>query len=330
MQRGEKKVKQNNLFKKRLTNRDNFIFNNVPVVFLLLLVILILFSILSGNFFTLTNFDNIICQGACLALISCGIMLTLITGGIDLSAGSVIGLSAVTVGLLMKIGFSIPIMIFGGLVVGIIAGLINGYLISYNAIPPFVATFGMMGMAHGIALVLTEGRVIWGYSTSFVQIANGKFLGLFPNPVVIIILVGFLLNVTMKNTKFGTSLYAIGQNEEAAIMSGITVARNKLIAYAICGLASGAAGIIMSSRMQSSMAVYGANYEFDAIAACVVGGVSFTEKTGKIIGVLGGVLFITVLRNGMNLAGVQNYWQAVLIGVSIIIAFAIDYVRKLK
>ncbi len=292
-----------------------------------LVVAVIAFSILSDRFLTASNLYSVVRQGACLALASYGMTLAILSAGIDLSVGSVIGLSTVAVGLLMQRGFSIPMMVLGGLLVGGACGLVNGLLISYLRLPPFVATFGMMGMAQGCALVLTDGGVIWGFSQAFGTLANGS-LGSVPMPLVVVALVGIALHVMLKYTPFGTSIYAIGGHEEAASLSGIRVARNKALAYGISGFLAGASGVMMASRMNSAMAIYGAGYEFDAIAATVVGGTSLSGGRGSIAGTLVGTAFVSILRNGLNLAGVGTYWQVVAIGAIIVIAFVIDRIRR--
>ncbi|TWD98531.1 monosaccharide ABC transporter membrane protein (CUT2 family) [Neobacillus bataviensis] len=294
----------------------------IYIAFAILFVIL---SISSESFLTTTNIINILRQVSIIGIVAIGMSFVIITGGIDLSVGSIMALSAVVASSFAKADSSysliIPIMI--GLTVGLACGLINGVLVAKWKVAPFIATLGMMTAARGLAMVYTNGRPVIGLNNSYNNIGSGYILGL-PIPVIIfifIVAIGiFLLNFTV----YGRHVFATGGNEQSAKLSGIRVNSVKIGVYAIAGLLAGAGGMILSSRIMSGSPVLGQGYELDAIAAVVIGGTSLFGGVGSIVGTLIGVLIIGVMNNGLDLLNVSSYYQQILKGTIIVIAVLLD------
>lgn len=224
-------------------------------------------------------------------------------------------------------GLPIPLAISAGLLIGLACGSINGLLISYGKLPPFIATLGMMSVARGAALMYTSGRPISGFSAEFRFLANGEIFSI-PISIIIMILVYFIAHFILTKTRLGRYIYAIGGNEEAARLSGINVTFYKVIVYGICGLLSGLAAIILTARLNSAQPIAGIMYELDAIAATVIGGTSLMGGEGRVFGTLIGALIMGVLRNGLNLLGVSSFLQQTIIGSVIIIAVLVDMTLK--
>lgn len=295
--------------------------------YLALIISIIVFSVLGPGFFSIDNAMSVVRQGAVLTLVSFGMTLAILMGSTDLSLGAVVGFAGIIAGKAMQLGLPLSLQILAALLAGTLSGLCNGLLISYVKLPPFVASFGMMGAAHGLALVLSDGRAIWGFPQGIRYLSNGVLLGL-PFPLWMVGIACLILHLVLKRTSFGISIYAIGGNEHAASLSGINVPRNKTIAYTIGGLMAGLGGILMVSRMNSAQAIAGTGYEFDAIAATVVGGTSLKGGRGGAASTLIGALLISVLRNGLNMMGISVYIQIVFIGALIVLAFIVDSLRE--
>jgi len=251
----------------------------------------------------------------------------IITGGIDLAVGSVLAFSGVVMASSLQSGIPLPLALLIGLGVGLLCGVVNGLLITIGRLPPFIATLGMMSVARGAALMFTEGRPISGFSEGFRSIATGEILRI-PAPVVIMIVVYVIAHFVLKRTKLGRYTYAIGGNEEAALLSGINVRLNKTLVYGIAGLLSGLAAILLTARLNSAQPIAGMSYELDAIAATVIGGTSLLGGEGTVSGTLIGALIMAVLRNGLNLLSVSSFFQQVVIGSVIILAVLIDMALK--
>jgi ribose transport system permease protein len=303
-----------------------------PLIALLLMVLAL--SLWSDGFFTLENGANVLRQIAVNVCLSLGMTLVILSGGIDLSVGSVLALcGAVTAGLL-KNGLEIPSLgvlleftVFGAIVVGLSVGFLlgafNGLMVTWFRIPPFVATLGMMSIARGLTQLYTRGYPIGGLGASFAVIGTGTWLGI-PVPVWIFSgLVGVFVLITVR-TRFGRSVYAVGGNERAARLSGLRVDRIKLAVYAVAGLLAGVAGVVHTSRINSANPEAGFGYELDSIAAVVIGGTSLSGGRGSVLGTLLGCLIIGVLNNGLNTLRISPFWQQVVKGVVILVAVAID------
>lgn len=294
-----------------------------------LILLCAFFAILSPYFFTVSNLLNVAQQSAIIAVISVGMTFVIITAGIDLSVGSVLAFAGVTMASALHAGLPVPLAIMIGFATGFGCGLINGMLISFGKLPPFIATLGMMSIARGAALWYTDGRPISGFDDGFRFLATGEIFHI-PVAVIIMILVYFIAHFVLTKTKLGRYTYAIGGNEEAAILSGINVKLYKNIIYGIAGLLSALGAVLLTARLNSAQPIAGIMYELDAIAATVIGGTSLMGGQGTVVGTLIGALIIGVLRNGLNLLGVSSFIQQIVIGSVIIGAILLDTALKNK
>jgi len=283
--------------------------------------------ILTPHFLTVSNLLNVAQQTAINAIIAVGLTFVIISGGIDLSVGSIVALSGVVLASLLQRGLPYPVAILGGLGVGFGCGLVNGVLITFGRLPPFIATLGLMSVARGGALLYTDGRPISGFGPAFRWLAIGEVVFL-PVPVVVMAIVYAIAHVVLRRTPFGRYAYAIGGNEEAALLSGVPVRFHKTMVYAVCGALSALAAVILTARLNSAQPIAGMNYELDAIAATVIGGTSLMGGQGSVIGTLIGALIMGVLRNGLNLVGVSSFTQQLVIGAVIIVAVLMDMAFK--
>ncbi len=283
--------------------------------------------VLTPHFMTVSNLLNIAQQTSINAIIAVGLTFVIITAGIDLSVGSIVAFAGVVLASILQTVMPLPVALLVGLGVGALCGLTNGLLITYGRLPPFISTLGMMSVARGAALLYTSGRPISGFSADFRYLATGEILHI-PVPVIIMILIYVIAHVVLTRTKLGRYVYAIGGNEEAAILSGVNVKFYKASVYGICGMLSGLAAIILTARLNSAQPIAGIMYELDAIAATVIGGTSLMGGEGRISGTLVGALIMGVLRNGLNLLGVSSFIQQTVIGSVIIAAVLMDMALK--
>ncbi|MBA4860556.1 substrate-binding domain-containing protein [Streptomyces sp. PSKA54] len=292
-----------------------------------LIVLVIAMSLLSGDFLTTQNLLNVGVQAAVTAILAFGVTFVIVSAGIDLSVGSVAALSATVLAwTATSEGVPVWIAVILAIATGIACGLVNGVLISYGKLPPFIATLAMLSVARGLSLVISQGSPIaFPDSVSHLGDTLGGWL---PVPVLVMIVMGLITAVILGRTYIGRSMYAIGGNEEAARLSGLRVKKQKLAIYALSGLFAAAAGIVLASRLSSAQPQAAQGYELDAIAAVVIGGASLAGGTGKASGTLIGALILAVLRNGLNLLSVSAFWQQVVIGVVIALAVLLDTVRR--
>ncbi|MBU1100372.1 MAG: ribose ABC transporter permease [Bacteroidetes bacterium] len=295
-----------------------------------LLLLIVFFWIWTPYFLTISNLLNIAQQTTINAIIAVGLTFVIITAGIDLSVGSIMAFSGVVLASLLKADQPLIVALIGGVLTGGLCGLVNGTLISYGKLPPFIATLGMMSVARGAALLYTDGRPISGFSADFRFISNGEILHI-PVPVLLMVLIYFIAHFILTRTKLGRYTYAIGGNELATMLSGVNVKMIKTVVYTLGGMLSGFAAILLTSRLNSAQPIAGIMYELDAIAAAVIGGTSLVGGEGKLSGTLIGALIMGVLRNGLNLLGVSSFIQQIVIGSVIICAVLIDMsLRKNK
>ena len=285
---------------------------------------IVLFSLLSENFFSLSNAVNIIRQASVLALVAFGQTFVILLAGIDLSVGAVMGLaSCVTAFLMLKAQMAPVLAALAGLGVATVCGLVNGLVHSLLGLNPFVPTFGMWGMALGAALILTEERVLTGFPETLRVLHDGELLGL-PAPLLLVAAAFLVLHGFLKATPYGIATYAIGGNEGAARLSGIRVTLHKTLVYTFCGFMAGVAGILFLARSNAAQAIDTIGYEFDSIAAVAVGGTSLMGGRGGVAQTLIGVTLIATLRNGLNMVGVNLYLQMVFIGLALILAYVAE------
>jgi ribose transport system permease protein len=291
--------------------------------------LVLIFWILSPYFLTVSNLLNITQQTSINAIIAVGMTFVIISAGIDLSVGSIMAFSGVVLASCLNAGMPVSISVLAGMSVGFICGIVNGLLISYGNLPPFIATLGMMSVARGAALLYTDGKPISGFSDGFRAISTGEFLSI-PVPIIIMIAVYLIAAFVLNRTKLGRYTYAIGGNEEASVLSGINTKYIKSMIYGLCGMLSGFAAVLLTARLNSAQPIAGIMYELDAIAAVVIGGTSLMGGEGRISGTLIGALIMQILRNGLNLLGVSSFIQQTIIGSVIIIAVLIDMFLKKK
>ncbi|MEU3984147.1 substrate-binding domain-containing protein [Streptomyces sp. NPDC026672] len=292
-----------------------------------LIVLVVALSALSGDFLTTDNLLNIGVQAAVTAILAFGVTFVIVSAGIDLSVGSVAALSA-TVLAWSATSHGVPVVLAVILAVatGIAAGLVNGFLIAYGKLPPFIATLAMLSVGRGLSLVISQGSPIpFPDSVSHLGDTLGGWL---PVPVLVMVVMGLIAAFVLGRTYIGRSMYAIGGNEEAARLSGLRVKKQKLAIYALSGLFAAAAGVVLAARLSSAQPQAADGYELDAIAAVVIGGASLAGGTGKASGTLIGALILAVLRNGLNLLSVSAFWQQVVIGVVIALAVLLDTLRR--
>lgn len=292
-----------------------------------LILLVVALSALSGDFLTTDNLLNIGVQAAVTAILAFGVTFVIVSAGIDLSVGSVAALSATVLAWsATSEGVPVWIAVILAVATGIACGLVNGVLISYGKLPPFIATLAMLSVGRGLSLVISQGSPIaFPDSVSHLGDTLGGWL---PVPVLVMIVMGLVTAVILGRTYIGRAMYAIGGNEEAARLSGLRVKKQKLVIYALSGLFAAAAGIVLASRLSSAQPQAAQGYELDAIAAVVIGGASLAGGTGKASGTLVGALILAVLRNGLNLLSVSAFWQQVVIGVVIALAVLLDTLRR--
>ena len=282
---------------------------------------------LTPHFLTVSNLLNIAQQTSINAIVAAGMTFVILSGGIDLSVGSIVALSGVVLGALLQGGISPSIAIPGAIAAGTACGLLNGLIVSIGGLPPFIATLGMMSVARGTALVFTEGRPVSGFDDGFRWLATGT-AGFVPAPVIVMLLVYAVAHVVLARTTFGRYLYAIGGNEEATRLAGVAVRFHKTAIYGVSGALSAVAAIVLTARLNSAQPIAGMMYELDAIAATVIGGTSLSGGSGSLMGTLVGALIMGVLRNGLNLLGVSSFLQQIVIGGVIVGAVLVDTLLK--
>ena len=297
-----------------------------------LIILMAVITIINSNFLTANYLLNLLLQVTSNALIAFGMTFVILTGGIDLSVGSILALSSALIAGLLGSGMPVTLAILISLILGCILGMMNGLLISYGKLAPFIVTLATMTIFRGATLVYTNGNPITkGLSDTFLFqfLGQGYIVGI-PFPVIIMFIVFIVLYVLLHKTAFGKSVYAIGGNEKAAYISGVKLNKVKIIIYSISGIMASISGLIITSRLSSAQPTAGASYEMDAIAAVVLGGTSLSGGKGRILGTLIGALIIGVLNNGLNIIGVSAFWQQVVKGVVILIAVLIDRFKVVK
>jgi ribose transport system permease protein len=287
----------------------------------------LLLWILTPHFLTVSNLLNVLEQTAINAVIAAGMTFVIISGGIDLSVGSLVALSGVVLGTLLHAGVPMAVAIAASLGVGFFFGVLNGLAITWGRLPPFIATLGMMSVARGCALLFTDGRPVSGFDAAFRNLATARVVGI-PAPVLVAIGVYIVAWFVLSKTRFGRYVYAIGGNEEATRLSGVNVRLHKMCVYGVSGLASAVAAVLLTSRLNSAQPIAGIMYELDAIAATVIGGTSLMGGEGGLGGTIIGALIMGVLRNGLNLLGVSSFVQQIVIGLVIVFAVLIDTALK--
>jgi ribose transport system permease protein len=291
-----------------------------------LIVLLVLFGAMtmaSDEFLTGDNLANLARQVAIFGIIAVGQLLVILTAGIDLSVGSVLGLTGCVTAQMLVDGVPLPVAIVVGVLVGVGIGVFNGSLVAYAKLPPFIVTLGMLGIARGVVLVLTDASTVQPLPESFANIANGDLLGL-PNLLWLFAVVVAITAFVLRRTVFGRYIYAVGSNPESARLSGVPVTRVLVSVYAIAGLLAAVGGVLFASRLNAGIPTAGTGYELNAIAACVIGGASLFGAKGGAFGAAAGALIVATLNNGGNLLAVNAFYLQIIIGALILIAVAFD------
>ena len=297
-------------------------------IFIVFSIICLIISFISPQFLTVSNWTIIITQVSINALLAFGVTFVIITGGIDLSLGSIVAVAGVSAAMLAHPdSYPVLVPVFAGLFAGLLIGAFNGFIITKSKIAPFIVTLGTMTIGRGLALILSNGRPVSNLSDSFVFIGSGKLMGI-PLLIIILICIFIICSVILNKTILGRYIYAVGGNEQAARASGINVTQVKMAVYSISGVLAGLAGILLTSRITTGQPNAGAGFELDAIAAVVIGGTSTTGGKGSISGTLVGVLLIGVINNSLDLLNVTSYYQQVVMGIIIIGAVVLDSLNQ--
>jgi ribose transport system permease protein len=306
------------------------------LAFAALIVLFVVFSLASPNFLTFSNISGILLSTAVNGVLALGVTFVIISGGIDLSIGTVMTFSAVMTGVFItNWGLPVAVGVLGGLAAGAFCGVINGLIISKLKIPPFIATLGMLNVTKGLALVISEVKPIYFTDTpSFNTLAMGSVLGAaipgfdIPNAVLLLFVAAIVASLILTKMVLGRYTFALGSNEEATRLSGVNVDAWKIGVYTLCGLFSGLAGVLIAARLNSAQPALGQGYELDAIAAAVIGGTSLSGGEGSILGTIIGAFIISTLTNGLRILSVPQEWQTVITGGIVILAVYLDIVRR--
>lgn len=294
--------------------------------FIVLLVLVLIISLMNPKFLTMYNILNVFRQVSINGLIAFGMTFVILTSGIDLSVGAILGLSGMILGLMITAGVPDYLAILSVLLIGAMLGLFNGVLISKVRLQAFIVTLATMTMFRGVTMIISDGIPAMGLTNDAPVLdffSQGSIFGI-PFPMIIFIIVFFILLIILQNTVFGRGVYAIGGNEEVARLSSMPTDRIKTMVYVISGLMSALAGVILTSRLSSSQPTAGMSFELDAIAAVVIGGTSLAGGRGRLFGTFIGVLIIGVLNNGLNIIGVSAFYQQFIKGLVILLAVILD------
>lgn len=293
------------------------------------IIFTILCKVMGKNFFTLGNMKNIINQSAVIAVIAIGQSIVILTGGIDLSVGSVVGFVGIFGGLMIKSGMPISVTCLMLVAIGWTIGILNGVFVSFGKVPAFIVTLGSMQIIRGLTMVLNSGRPVSGFPAALREVTNAKLLGIPVSIIYVFILYGIMITV-MKKTRLGRWIYSIGGNANAAKLAGVKTNKIEMLAYGIGGLFAAIGGIFLLSRLSYADPNAGSGYEMDAIAATVIGGIALSGGKGNIGNTLIGALILGMLKCGLQILNVPVYYQTIIIGVTIIAAVFFDKSKERK
>jgi ribose transport system permease protein len=291
-------------------------------------LLFVLLSVLSPYFLTVENLSSVARQTAVINIIAIGMTLVIISGGIDLSVGSVLAFSGVCGTLLMERGVGVTASTLLGTLSGVAWGLVNGLIVTQFRVPPFIATLGTMGMTRGFTLLMTDGIPVTSIPKSFGRLGDGNLLTVVPVPVVVLLGIGLMMSCILRYTRLGRYAYAMGGNRQSAYLSGINLTSYTLVIYSMLGALTGLAGMIEASRLVTGQPTAGEGYELRVIAAVVIGGGSLNGGVGTVLGTTIGAFIMSLLNNGCNLLGISPFIQQILIGGIIILAVAADEFRR--
>ena len=293
-----------------------------------LVMIIIVFSLIDPIYLSSSNIVDIVKQSTINGLLGIGITLAIITGGIDLSIGSTFAIVIVSVGKLLVSGVN-PFLAFAvGIILGFSLGIVNGILVAKVKLQPFIATLGTMSIYRGVAYIITGGWPVLDIPENFRKALDGDIFGVIPSSVVLLFVVGIIIWIILKYTRFGNYIYALGSNEEATKLSGVNVDFNKMMAYAICGVGAALAGMVLLARLGTGEPTAGQGYELNAIAAAAVGGTSLMGGKGTMLGTILGTILLSALRVGLIVVGVDSFWQYIATGIIIVIAACFEIIQN--
>lgn len=295
--------------------------------FLTLIVLFLALAIASPNFLTGTNLSSVVRQTAVINIMSLGMTVIIIAGGIDLSVGAILAIAGLAGTMMMEQGMPIPLAVGFGIGTGLFWGVVNGLLTTRLRIPPFIVTLGTLGIIRGITLIVSKGLPVHKIPRSFSYLGEGNLLGV-PFVLYILVACALLTHAILEHTRMGRYAFAIGSNELAAVYAGVPVAFHTTAVYAYGGMLTGLAGMIEASRLMTGQPMAGVGYELQAIAAVVIGGGSLHGGEGSVVGTLVGAFIMGLLSNGSDLLGISPYWQQAIIGAVIILAVTVDELRK--
>jgi ribose transport system permease protein len=294
-----------------------------------LIIMVVVFSSMSDVFLTQRNIINILQQSSINACIAIGMTLVIISGGIDLSVGPVAALAAVISASLLMAGFPVPLVLLSALAVGLACGFVNGALIAYGGLQPFIVTLGTLSLFRALALIYTGGNPVLGLPNEFRRLFASEILGL-PVPVIVAGVLALAATVMLKKTPLGEYILAVGGNEEAARVSGVPIERTKVVTYMISGALASLAAIILMARLGAAEPILGNLWELEAIAAAAIGGASLMGGKGSIFGTILGAIVLGAMRNGLTLLNVQAFYQLLATGIIIILAMLVDRLARGK
>ena len=290
-------------------------------VFVALIAVMVVFSAIDEHYFTMANLIDIVDQSTINGLIAIGMTFVIVTGGIDLSVGSVMAIVIVLVGrLLTEQGMDPISATIVGIILGFALGSFNGFLITRLKLQPFIATLGTMSVYRGFAYIITSGWPVLNIPQEFRTMLDGDFFSIFRISILILLIFAFITHILIKSTRFGNYVYAIGSNEEATRLSGVSVDFNKLMTYGLCGVGAALAGMVMLARLGTGEPAAGQGYELNASAAAAIGGTSLAGGKGTIIGTLLGAFLLSALKVGLVVVGVDDFWQYIATGGIIVVA----------
>lgn len=314
--------------KQKLKKITSYLPRNVALYAIILFVVI--FSTLSPGYLTLANATNLFRQASVFCIITLASFLAILTHQTDLSVGTVASLTSVIVALLLQNGAALPVAILAGYGVGICFGILNGILVGYTNIAPFIITFGTMSMAESIGIIITDAKTVPIHNETFLALSKFEIFGFLPVCVLLMFVIYAIALYVMNKRRFGTALYAIGGNEDAAKATGINVKRHKFSVYVINGILATTAGLILAARVGTTNPSIGVGLEFEGICGAVLGGTALAGGRGTVIGAFLGALAIAILKNGFNILGVLSFYQMVAIGSIIIIILVMDSVVAMR
>lgn len=309
--------------KNQLNKMDPKAFFSKFGIVLVMIVLTVIFTSMEPGFISTANIINIIRQASIMIIVACGATFVMVAGGIDVSVGGVACLTGIIVAKLLSIGMPVALALLLGAGVGGVLGLCSGVMVSHFHIAPMIATLAIMNLANGAANLTTGGTAVYNLPESFIMLGRGYIAGIIPLQVIIMLGIAAVSYIVLSKTAFGRRVYAIGGNEMVAELSGINVRKNKIIYYILSGICASIAGMIMTSRMGSGQPSMGATWNMDSITAIVIGGTSLNGGSGSITGSVLGTIMMVMITNGLNIVGVNSFWQMVISAMILIITIIV-------